>query len=316
MTLKTVWVGMSNGGYVRDLVVQEKEPASQDGKTWRKVAIHSGDTTVVPAETLEEAIDLVNDLKNDYANELVIKEVNLDDLDAETRASVELGIQQAREGRFAEAPDLEEALVLAETLDEALATVKAVKEGTFLEQSYNDMWYKQWEAEDRETLKLLDEESAENPLKEAVDLINGCKEDMDVMRVADLKEKIEAKEANEAEMIEYVKKRVRFQLQDTLKPPTREDVIVSNRKWIEIAEAALQNQWELFEEFGVTDRIEKGEMDLHLNFRYDQELKVARFVECRTNYQYNHPESLKFTRMRFTVDEKFWEEGKDDDPEK
>ena len=75
--------------------------------------------------------------------------------------------------------------------------------------------------------------TADNPLKEAVDLSNGCKDDLDKMRVAALKEKIEAEEATEEEMIEYVKKSIRVRMKNSLKPPTSEDIMVSNRKWVE-----------------------------------------------------------------------------------
>jgi len=63
--LKTVWVGMSNGGYVSDLVMQDQQPASTDGKTWKQVEIQSHDTTAVSAETLDDAIALMEQHKKD-----------------------------------------------------------------------------------------------------------------------------------------------------------------------------------------------------------------------------------------------------------
>jgi len=96
MSLKTVWVGMGDflrdGEIVQDLVVLESSPEDSAGRIW----------TEVPLER------------------------QLKDLDPETRASVELGLQQAREGKFSSPPNLKEMLDFAEQCEKEEDTQKRV----------------------------------------------------------------------------------------------------------------------------------------------------------------------------------------------
>jgi len=257
-------------GYRADLRVLDSEPR-RDGNAdyiWQEVVVESGD------------------------------------LPPEHRASVERGLEQARNGEFAEAPDLDADMLLAEECED---DGSSVTDPTIPEQKYNDAWYALIRDDDRKAMEMLDEKPSTTPLQQA-EIELGKEKPLTV------EERIEANapDLTEEEMVEYVNKKVRKGLEAALKPQTKETVQASNVRWLKLIEEAVQNRFELFDHFNLLDRIEDQTVTAALTFRYDPELKVGRFASCQEQFQYTHPEPIKFLRGRYTVD---WnEKEKEDEP--